>query len=115
MGRFIRGISMIIDYHIDIDLSSVNYNLKRLTNQIYKLLPDREEGIEWQRPLENIIEELAGMSHMLLEQHDILFSLLCKLKGLEILVMKEDFSLFRRTIFECLNLIGTLRKKLCQV
>jgi len=105
---------MIIAYYADIDSKAIDYNLKRLTNQIYKLLPNREENIDWQKPLDTIIEELAGMDKMLIDQHEILFSLLCKLKGLSILTQEEDFSLFRRTIFECLSLMNTLRKALCQ-
>lgn len=105
---------MMLKYSTDIEIRAIDYNLKRLTNQIYKLLPNREENIEWKKPLETIIEELAGMDKMLIDQHEILFSLLCKLKGLSILTQDEDFQLFRRTIFECLNLMDTLRKSLCQ-
>ena len=41
---------MKIKYDSEIDTASIKTNLKRLTNQIYKLLPNREEGIEWQAP-----------------------------------------------------------------
>ena len=33
-------------YNIEIDKKNVLINLKRLINQTYKLLPNREEGIE---------------------------------------------------------------------
>lgn len=105
---------MIIKYNAEINNIAIDYNLKRLTNQIYKLLPNREEQIDWQKPLETIIEEIAGMDKLLFDQHEILFSLLCKLKGLSILTQDEDFSLFRRTIFECLSLINALRNEVCQ-
>lgn len=101
-------------YGIYIKEDSISRNLKRLTNQIYKLLPEREENIDWQKPLDTIIIELIGMDRLLIDFHDILFPLLCKLEGLSILTREEDFQLFRRTIFECLNLIGTLRKRICQ-
>lgn len=104
---------MMIKYCANISAGAVGYNLKRLTNQIYKLLPSREERLDWEKPLETIIEELAGMDKMLIDQHEILFPLLCKLKGLSILTQDEDFGLFRRTIFECLGLINALRKSIC--
>lgn len=105
---------MKIKYGIIINDDSVQKNLKRLTNQIYKLLPEREEELDWRSPLNTIILELAGMDRLLVDQHDILFPLLCKLEGLLILTQPEDFYMFRRTIFECLSLMSNLKKNLCQ-
>ena len=100
-------------YQIDIENSAIDNNLKRLINQIYKLLPNREENIDWQTPFTTIIEEIAGMSNLL--DNNIIFSLLCKLEGLYRLIDKDDFSLYRRTIFECLNLTQSLKESLkCQ-
>lgn len=105
---------MQIKYGIIIDDNSIQKNLKRLTNQIYKLLPEREEELDWRSPLNTIIVELAGMDRLLIDQHDILFPLLCKLEGLLILTQPEDFYMFRRTIFECLSLMSNLKNSLCQ-
>ena len=66
---------MLIKYEAEIQDSSIYFNLKRITNQVYKLLPSREEGVDWERPLETLIEELAGMDKILIDQHDILFPL----------------------------------------
>lgn len=103
---------MIIKYNVDIENNSIKINLKRITNQIYKLLPNREEGIDWEKPLLTLIEELAGMSELLSNQHVILFSLLCKLEGLFLFKSENDFFLFRRTIFECLGLMNDLVKNI---
>lgn len=84
-------------------------NLSRLTNQIYKLLPLREEGMNWRIQLDTVIEELNGMRIYLNESDDIFFSLLCKLSGLKALSEESDFSLYRKTIFECLGLMKELR------
>lgn len=100
---------MLLSNGADISIAAINFNIKRLTNQIYKLLPSREENLEWEIPLSTVIEELSGMDRLLTDKHDTLFSLLCKLEGLKFLTKKEDFSLFRRTIFECLNLISGLK------
>lgn len=105
---------MRIKCGVIINDDSVQRNLKRLTNQIYKLLPEREEELDWRSPLNTIILELAGMDRLLVDQHDILFPLLCKLEGLLILTQPEDFYMFRRTIFECLSLMSNLKKNLCQ-
>lgn len=104
---------MITKYNIHFNTEDVMYNLKRLTNQIYKLLPVREEGIDWEKPLETIIEELVGMNRVFCGQTPIFFSLICKLEGLFQLDSDEDFEWYRRTIFECLGMMNNL-VRLCQ-
>ena len=101
---------MIIKYNAEIENEAIDTSLKKLTNQIYKLLPNREEAIDWEKPLETILEELAGMDRVLIGQHSILFPLICKLEGLFTLTEEDDFLLFGRTIFECLSLIGSFKK-----
>lgn len=104
---------MELKYNINIDNETVVQRLYKITNQIYALLPSREEGVDWVKPLETIMEELAGMSRLMTTHHLIFFTLICKLEGLYSLVEPTDFHLFRRTIFECLRLTGELIKK-CQ-
>lgn len=104
---------MILKYGLDIQDKAININLNRLTNQIYKLLPTREEGGDWMRPLETIMEELAGMDRLTFGQQVILFKLSCKLEGLFKLAEEDNFMTFRSIIFECLNLLSELQK-LCQ-
>jgi hypothetical protein len=104
---------MIIKYDASIKNEAIRNNLQRLINQIYKLLPSREEKSDWEKPLGTIIEELAGMDRLFLDYHDVLFTILSKLEGLFTLKNEEDFLMFRKTIFECLNLINRL-VQLCQ-
>jgi len=94
------------------DTTAIQNNLRRITNQIYKLLPNREEGLDWQKPLQTLITELTGMSSLLPDQTE-LFSLLCKLKALQEMTGEEDFMLFRKTIFESLTLMDAIKLK-CQ-
>lgn len=104
---------MLIKYNAEISNEAIVANLNRITNQVYKLLPSREEGADWEKPLSTLLEELAGMDKLLLGQHPTLFLLLCKLEGLFTLTAKEDFSVFRGIIFECLGLINSLSEQ-CQ-
>ena len=104
---------MILKYDAEIDNAAVVHNLKRITNQIYKLLPMREEGEDWKKPLATLLEELAGMDNLLIDQHIILFPLMSKMEGLFTLEDDSMFFEYRRTIFECLNLMGTLQRE-CQ-
>lgn len=100
---------MVIKYNADIEKDAILKNVDRITNQIFKLLPSREEGGDWKVPLQNLIIEVAGMSELLIDQVN-LFSLLCKMEGLLSLDGEEDFLQFRKTIFECLGLLNELKK-----
>lgn len=99
---------MLLKYSLEIDKKAVVANLNRIVNQIYKLLPDREEGIDWKAPLETIMVELAGMDRLLVDQHQSFFPLICKLEGLFELDKEKDFFSYRRTIFESLNLMSSV-------
>lgn len=101
---------MIIKYNAFIEKEAIIENLSRLVNQIYKLLPNREENADWQKPLITIQEELAGMNMLLLGHHKLLFQLMSKLEGLFTLTQESDFMTFRKTIFECLNLVNEIKK-----
>ena len=84
---------MITKYDNEIKNDIIVINIKRLINQTYKLLPSREEGLDWRTTLSTIIEDAL--------------SLLSKLEGLK--TLNEDFFSFRRTIFECLNLMNKVK------
>lgn len=97
------------------DNSVINQNINRLINQTYKLLPSREENTEWEKPLQTIVEEILGLQNILIDHQEILFQLSSKLMGLlklgELqLSSDEEFLLFRRTIFDCLNLLSKIQR-----
>lgn len=99
---------MMIKYDIDVDSTIVQNNLRRIINQVYKLLPMREQGLDWQKPLATLMEELAGLNRLLIGQGSLFLQLLSKMEGLLELTSKDDFMLYRRTIFECLGLLNTI-------
>ena len=47
---------MIIKYNINLTNDVIKTDIKRIINQVYKLLPLREEGQNKQKPLQTIIE-----------------------------------------------------------
>ncbi len=97
---------MMTNYEVEIDNNAIKFNLNRLGNQIYKTLCLREEGKDWQKPLETIMVELLGMAN-LFPQQEKLCSLACKIQGL---TNKEiDFMLYRRTVFECCSLVNKIK------
>lgn len=92
-------------YGMHIDEIDFELYLISLKNKIYKLLPLKEEKLEWDKYLNTILVELSGLNSLFPNQ-PLLLSLLSKLEGLYRL---EDFMLYRRTIFECLNIVEELR------
>ena len=101
---------MYLKNNIEIDGEDVQIVLKKLINQIYRLLPTREEDGDWIKPLETVLEELYGMDRVLIGHHQIFFTILCKMEGLFLLTADSDFGLYRRTIFEILSLLNSLKE-----
>ena len=99
---------MVIKYDLDIAGDAVLDNVSRITNQIFKLLPSREEGGDWETPLQNLMLEVTGMNRLLINQ-TLLFSLLCKMESLLTLKDENDFLSFRKVIFECLEICNRLK------
>lgn len=82
-------------------------DINRLTNQLWKLIPMRENEENWQGQLETVILELLGLEDVYMIADEKFLTLLSKLKGLrnnEIM-----FSIYRKTVFECISLLREMR------
>ena len=91
-------------YGIDIPEEDVNKNVRRLTNQLWKLITMREHEEDWQKQLDTVILEIAGLNEIFMGS-----AFLQTLSKLEALRIKEtNFELYRKTIFECISLIQGL-------
>ena len=101
---------MMTIYNSEIDSSVVAFNLNRIKNQIFHLLPSNEEGEDWLKPLDTIILEVAGLSN-LFPQNNKIFELLTKLEGLKAQGSTIEFQWFRRIIFECCSLTQSVEKQ----
>lgn len=94
-----------------IDDDILRFNVKRLTNQVYRLLPAKEEGGDWVKPLETCIIELLGLGDLFPDQPKFLM-LVSKLDGLRVSKDDIEFALYRRTIFECCGILNKIEKEL---
>lgn len=90
-------------YNFEFSKEEINKEIIRLTNQMWKLIPMRENDEEWQKQLTTVIIDIAGKDEIFLHNSQFL-QLLSKLEGLR--VTDVDFSIYRKTIFECINLIN---------
>lgn len=82
-------------------------DINRLTNQLWKLIPMRENKEDWLSHLNYLIVELAGLNKLCSNTDEKFLILLSKLKGLQI----EDttFPVYRKTVFECISLLREMR------
>lgn len=82
-------------------------DINRLTNQLWKLIPMRENKEDWLNHLNYLIVELAGLNELCSNADEKFLILLSKLKGLQI----EDttFHVYRKTVFECISLLREMR------
>lgn len=93
---------MLNKYTLDFPQEVISKNIIRLTNQIWKLIPMREHEEDWEKQLNTVIIEVAGLSEIFILEPQFL-QMLSKLEGLK--VQDCDFYLFRKTIFEVINLL----------
>ena len=97
---------MITKYGFDISAADVVADINRLTNQLWKLIPMRENGEDWENQLQTAIIELVGLNEVLNLDEQFLI-LLSKLEGLK--VAEIDFSIYRKTVFECISLLRSIK------
>ena len=90
-------------YNLDFTIDMIQSSEKRLIAQIWKLIPMRENEENWEKQLDTIIIEIAGLNEIFIYQPQFL-QILSKLEGLK--VNKDlDFQIYRKTIFEIINLL----------
>lgn len=80
----------------------MHQNVVRLTNQLWKLIPMRENGEDWKKQLTTVIVEIAGLKEIFLSDPHFL-QLLSKLEGLQ--VVELQFNTYRRIVFESISLL----------
>lgn len=102
----------LIPFIEGINNAAIIKSLDRICGQIYKLLPMREENQDYIKPLETIYLEVLGLSCLIEPQQETILSLVSKLAGLKEGADDIDFSLYRRTIFECCGLVNKLKDKI---
>ena len=83
-------------------------DLQRLINQIWKLLPMRENNEDWQKQLGSVLNELYGLQVMFGDHRNFLI-LLSKLEGLP---QTEDFMIYRIAVFSAISLLTEIANSL---
>lgn len=90
-------------YSFDISDEVLNQNITRLVNQLWKIIPMRENDEDWARQLETVKIEIAGLNEIFIQDPRFL-QLLSKLEGLQI-EKNITFPVYRKTVFEAISLL----------
>lgn len=98
---------MVNKYNIEFSKEEIKDEVIRLTNQLWKLIPMWENNEDWNKQLESVIIDIAGKDEIFLHNSHFL-QLLSKLEGLR--VEETEFIIYRKTVFECINLINEVIK-----
>lgn len=91
-------------YNINFPLETREQDLKRLINQLWKLIPMRENEENWVSHLNIVLEEISGLVEIYKSNPNGLV-LLSKLEGLTSEVC-NDFMIYRKTVFRCIDLLA---------
>ena len=89
-------------YNFEIPVESLKSNVNRLTNQLWKLIPMRENEEDWEEQLNSVIVEISGLGEIFNSNEKFLV-LLSKLEGLKI--AEVEFTTYRKTVFESISLL----------
>lgn len=95
-----------IKYNLDFPIEVIKPNVSRLTNQLWKLIPMRENQENWQKQLETVTLEVVGLNEIFMCPEYL--QLLDKLEGLKL--QDWEFDLYRKTVFECISLLQGLNR-----
>lgn len=95
-------------YSIDFPVTIIEQDIKRLINQLWKLIPMRENGEDWEMHLKTMLEEISGLVHIYKDKVEGLI-LLSKLEGLTSNAC-NDFMIYRKTVFRCIDLLTQVVK-----
>ncbi len=89
-------------YDFDIPSECFNTNITRLTNQLWKLIPMKENNENWQKQLDTVIVEVAGLQGIFKQEVSFL-QLLSKLEGIR--TTDLTFNHYRKNVFESISLL----------
>lgn len=87
-------------YNYNFSKQALEANINRLTNQLWKLIPMRENSEKWDNHLAYLIVEISGFGEIFLNDPAFI-SLLSKLEGL--LKQPTEFLIYRKIVFEAIS------------
>jgi hypothetical protein len=94
---------IVLKYNKQVSKEDYIRYIRKIKNDVFKLLPLREEGLEWEKHLDTVLLELGGFYSLGNEVK--LITIMSKLEALHPI---QDFMIYRKTIFETLSILDGL-------
>lgn len=94
-------------YNFDILDKNFQVDINRLTNQLWKLIPMRENSEDWKSQLETVLIEIVGLNEIFNFDERYLI-LLSKLEGIK--SSEVSFFTYRKTVFESITLLREIAR-----
>jgi hypothetical protein len=70
IGLFLEVVMLLeTKYNFNFELRDISVNIRRLTNQLWKLIPMREHEEDWEKQLDTVILEIAGLNEIFITPH----------------------------------------------
>ena len=104
IGQYWQRTVQQTKYDYDFSIDIIKQNISRLTNQLWKLIPMRENEENWSKQLNLVTLEISGLNEIFISVNFL--QLLSKLEGLQI--KDTSFEDYRRTVFESISLLQEL-------
>lgn len=108
IGQFYEKIVLLTKYDFIFSAFDIDKDVKRLTNQLWKLIPMYENNEDWEKQLDTVTLEVAGLNEIFLSYPQFL-QLLSKLEGIQ-KTKQIDFDLYRKTVFEAIGLLQEINR-----
>ena len=93
---------MIDKYGIDYPESSVSFQAQKLINQIWKLIPMRENEEDWESQVDIVLQYITGWHELFIDDKNFLL-LMTNLASLK---EAEHFRIYRKLVFDSLNILN---------
>lgn len=101
-GRYYWRVAPLKNkYNLKVDEQVFEKNIDRLTNQLWKLIPMRENNEKWREHLDSVLLQIIGLENLFIDVNFL--KLISKLEGLR--SAETDFEFYRKTVFESISLL----------
>ena len=96
-------------YDFEVSSEVLLADTRRLTNQLWKLIPMRENEENWKEQLVTVLLEIVGLKSLFFGSTKFLI-LITKLEGLR--EEDVDFAIYRKTVFEAISLLNEIYREI---
>ena len=96
-------------YDFSFPKSIVKSDINRLTNQLWKLIPMKENNENWKKQINQVLIEIVGLQNLFENKIDLLI-IISKLEGLR--EYDLDFKDFRSLVFSVITLLSETNERI---